>query len=63
VDLSNLLEERQRELGYKLLFIDGCLEIRHGDRPVCSLPVTASARVIRGTSWQDSFFNHLLGRG
>ena len=61
--LIDLLTPRQMRLGYRALLSGGKVEVWHGSRLVCSLPATASARVIRGTVWQDSFLNHLLERG
>ena len=56
----DLLEPRQLELGYRAFLKAERLEVWHGDRFVCSIPVTASTRVIRAIVRQDSFWTHLL---
>ena len=58
----DLLEPRQLELGYRAFLKADRWEVWHGDRFVCSIPVTASTWLIRAIVWQDSFWTHLLER-
>ena len=55
----DLLEPKQLELGYRAFLKADRLEVWHGERFVCSIPVTASPWMIRATVWQDSFLIHL----